>query len=79
MTLRNAKMLHRQSGLTLVEIMVALAIGSFLIIGAVQIQHHLLGVAGQTAHKLVDEVIFDGQRIGLDLLVARGAAGPGRR
>jgi prepilin-type N-terminal cleavage/methylation domain-containing protein len=29
--------LQRQAGLTLVEIMVALAIGSFLIIGAVQI------------------------------------------
>jgi type IV pilus assembly protein PilW len=37
MTFSKAKMLHRQTGLTLVEIMVALAIGSFLIIGAVQI------------------------------------------
>lgn len=37
MTQSKARMRHRQSGLTLVEIMVALAIGSFLIIGAVQI------------------------------------------
>ena len=37
MTFSKAKALHRQTGLTLVEIMVALAIGSFLIIGAVQI------------------------------------------
>ena len=32
-----AQSMRRQSGLTLVELMVALAIGSFLIIGAVQI------------------------------------------
>ncbi|MDJ0712269.1 MAG: PilW family protein [Woeseiaceae bacterium] len=37
MTKQTKTMLRRQSGMTLVELMVALAIGSFLVIGAVQI------------------------------------------
>ena len=37
MTQRKQSLFRHQAGLTLVELMVALAIGSFLIIGAVQI------------------------------------------
>ena len=37
MTHTHSQNMQRQAGLTLVELMVALAIGSFLIIGAVQI------------------------------------------
>ena len=68
MTFSKAKMLHRQTGLTLVEIMVALAIGSFLIIGAVQIYNQSrqafvvnesIGRVQETAHFAMDTIEFD--------------------
>ena len=87
MTLRNAKMLHRQSGLTLVEIMVALAIGSFLIIGAVQIynQSRQAFVVNESIARVQETAQFAMDTIEADLRMAsnwgrnsRGLAVEGR-
>ena len=87
MTLRTAKMLHRQSGLTLVEIMVALAIGSFLIIGAVQIynQSRQAFVVNESIARVQEIVQFAMDTIEADLRMAsnwgrnsRGLAVEGR-
>ena len=87
MTIRNAKMLHRQSGLTLVEIMVALAIGSFLIIGAVQIynQSRQAFVVNESIARVQETAQFAMDTIEADLRMAsnwgrnsRGLAVEGR-
>ena len=72
MTQRNAKMLHRQSGLTLVEIMVALAIGSFLIIGAVQIynQSRQAFVVNESIARVQETAQFAMDTIEADLRMA---------
>ena len=87
MTSRKAKMLHRQSGLTLVEIMVALAIGSFLIIGAVQIynQSRQAFVVNESIARVQETAQFAMDTIEADLRMAsnwgrnsRGLAVEGR-
>ena len=87
MTQRNAKTLHRQSGLTLVEIMVALAIGSFLIIGAVQIynQSRQAFVVNESIARVQETAQFAMDTIEADLRMAsnwgrnsRGLAVEGR-
>jgi len=87
MTQRNARMLHRQSGLTLVEIMVALAIGSFLIIGAVQIynQSRQAFVVNESIARVQETAQFAMDTIEADLRMAsnwgrnsRGLAVEGR-
>ena len=87
MTLRKAKTLHRQSGLTLVEIMVALAIGSFLIIGAVQIynQSRQAFVVNESIARVQETAQFAMDTIEADLRMAsnwgrnsRGLAVEGR-
>ena len=63
-----AHSMRRQSGLTLVELMVALAIGSFLMIGAVQIYNQSrqaftvnesIGRVQETAHFVMDTIEAD--------------------
>lgn len=87
MTYSKAKMLHRQSGLTLVEIMVALAIGSFLIIGAVQIfnQSRQAFVVNESIARVQETAQFAMDTIEADLRMAsnwgrnsRGLAVEGR-
>jgi len=82
-----ARMLHRQSGLTLVEIMVALAIGSFLIIGAVQIynQSRQAFVVNESIARVQETAQFAMDTIEADLRMAsnwgrnsRGLAVEGR-
>jgi type IV pilus assembly protein PilW len=79
--------LHRQSGLTLIEIMVALAIGSFLIIGAVQIfsQSRHAFVVNESIARVQETAQFAMDTIEADLRMAsnwgrnsRGLAVEGR-
>ncbi|MDH4049287.1 MAG: PilW family protein [Gammaproteobacteria bacterium] len=65
---RNSQLVHRQAGVTLVEILVALAIGSFLMIGAIQVytqSRHAFVVnesiarVQETAHFAMDTVEAD--------------------
>ena len=87
MSLRNSRMPQRQSGLTLVEIMVALAIGSFLIIGAVQIynQSRQAFVVNESIARVQETAHFAMDTIEADLRMAsnwgrnsRGLAVEGR-
>lgn len=87
MTQSKAKTLHRQSGLTLVEIMVALAIGSFLMIGAVQIynQSRQAFVVNESIARVQETAQFAMDTIEADLRMAsnwgrnsRGLAVEGR-
>ena len=84
---RKAKMFRRQSGLTLVELMVALAIGSFLIIGAVQIynQSRQSFVVNESIARVQETAQFAMDTIEADLRMAsnwgrnsRGLAVEGR-
>ena len=87
MTQSKVRMLHRQSGLTLVEIMVALAIGSFLIIGALQIynQSRQAFVVNESIARVQETAQFAMDTIEADLRMAsnwgrnsRGLAVEGR-
>lgn len=72
MTLRKAQTRHHQTGLTLVEIMVALAIGSFLIIGAVQIynQSRQAFVVNESIARVQETAQFAMDTIEADLRMA---------
>ena len=87
MTYSKASTLQRQAGLTLVEIMVALAIGSFLIIGAVQIynQSRQAFVVNESIARVQETAQFAMDTIEADLRMAsnwgrnsRGLAVEGR-
>jgi len=67
-----ARMARRQTGLTLVELMVALAIGSFLIIGAVQIysQSRQSYIVNESIAKVQDTATFAMDAIEADLRMA---------
>ena len=84
---RNIHKLQRQTGLTLVELMVALAIGSFLIIGAVQIynQSRQAFVVNESIARVQETAQFAMDTIEADLRMAsnwgrnsRGLAVEGR-
>ncbi len=84
---RNVHTLQRQTGLTLVELMVALAIGSFLIIGAVQIynQSRQAFVVNESIARVQETAQFAMDTIEADLRMAsnwgrnsRGLAVEGR-
>ncbi len=87
MTYSKVATLQRQAGLTLVEIMVALAIGSFLIIGAVQIynQSRQAFVVNESIARVQETAQFAMDTIEADLRMAsnwgrnsRGLAVEGR-
>ncbi len=87
MTHNNAHTLRRQSGLTLVELMVALAIGSFLMIGAIQIynQSRQAFVVNESLARVQETAQFAMDTIEADLRMAsnwgrnsRGLAVEGR-
>jgi type IV pilus assembly protein PilW len=87
MTYSKVSTLQRQAGLTLVEIMVALAIGSFLIIGAVQIynQSRQAFVVNESIARVQETAQFAMDTIEADLRMAsnwgrnsRGLAVEGR-
>ena len=69
---RDTHLFHRQSGLTLVELMVALAIGSFLIIGAVQIytQSRQAFVVNESIARVQETAQFAMDTIEADLRMA---------
>jgi type IV pilus assembly protein PilW len=84
---RNTSLFRRQSGLTLVELMVALAIGSFLIVGAVQIytQSRQAFVVNESIARVQETAQFAMDTIEADLRMAsnwgrnsRGLAVEGR-
>ena len=84
---RNTTLFRKQSGLTLVELMVALAIGSFLIIGAVQIytQSRQAFVVNESIARVQETAQFAMDTIEADLRMAsnwgrnsRGLAVEGR-
>ena len=87
MTQYRANSMRRQSGLTLVELMVALAIGSFLIIGAIQIynQSRQAFVVNESIARVQETAQFAMDTIEADLRMAsnwgrnsRGLAVEGR-
>lgn len=84
---KEIRTLQRQAGLTLVEMMVALAIGSFLIVGAVQVytQSRQSYVVNESVAKVQDTATFAMDAIEADLRMAsnwgrmsRGLAVEGR-
>ena len=87
MTRNEAQIMRRQTGLTLVELMVALAIGSFLVIGAVQIynQSRQAFVVNESIARVQETAQFAMDTIEADLRMAsnwgrnsRGLAVEGR-
>ena len=68
----NVRSLERQTGLTLIEMMVALAIGSFLIIGAVQVysQSRQSYIVNESVAKVQDVATFAMDALESDLRMA---------
>lgn len=72
MTYSVPRLLHRQTGLTMIELMVALAIGSFLMIGAVQIytQSRQAFVVNESIARVQETAQFAMDTIEADLRMA---------